>query len=359
MRSGGVVRILERPERPERRLGQLLLRSGAVTAAEVERAVAHADAEGCRIGDAFVRTVGVSPNTIARVLLHGISAQLFEHAQARPQRLHFQEGASVGNHGLPAGAAITSTLFRELRERLSRVAPNQLSLRERPNLDRTLIVPKGGNEVVRELRLTPGLAALWSLLASGANLLERVYADSPVAIPEARSAIFAWQALGCLRWAADDEARTLSAEALAQLCARVRRSHARVARARDLYEAIGLHWTATGAEIEEALDIQRKSVDTSGVVVPSAVGDMADELRRQLARIEATLVPDGSRRKYRAETAGEQIGFSAEHLFEQAKMAAFRGDLREAVLTYQRVLELVPDHLRATAALSELVAKHR
>ena len=364
-KDGGVIRVVERPERKSERLGQLLVRAGDVTTEQLHHALEYATNNDCRIGDAVVLTARLSPNRIIHHLVERLGRRLAEHAWSKPRKVHFQAGVDVGRNALPLGVPVLATLFRH-----NLVLLNGRDAAERARSDASLAgqwlgLDEDPESLARELRLEGEVRKLWRLLATRRYLLEELYQISPMSPARTHSAVFAWLALGLLgrhRDPAEDTpialVETKGSEAEDRYAAVRQRLEAKTKQLdehHNLFDVLDLHWTATTPEVEGAY-AEHQRLYRCDPDAPAELRRQSEDILERVAQAHQTLRNAGPRRTYRRRRAEPgQIEFSAKHLLDQGNMALFKGDLRAALDDFTRVLELVPEQAQAKAKLEDIL----
>jgi hypothetical protein len=113
----------------------------------------------------------------------------------------------------------------------------------------------------------------------------------------------------------------------------------------DLFSRLGVHWTAHPDELDGAYDKRRKTWGPDAVVRQHSqlCGEIADRIMTMVDQAYAVLRNARSRQEYRNEiTERSKMEFSAQLLFKQAHLAAFRGERETARRIIESAIDVLP-----------------
>jgi serine/threonine-protein kinase len=116
--EGGALSFISSTDEAEL-LGRRLLQIGLVRKSELERALASADARGCRVGEALVAQRTLRPHVVLRALIAQHEARFLEIGSWHEGTLAFFSGEKPGLEAVRVQAAPLELVFRLVRQTYS------------------------------------------------------------------------------------------------------------------------------------------------------------------------------------------------------------------------------------------------
>jgi len=331
-------------------LGERLIDNRLLKKEDVARGLEHMEHKGLRLGAALIHLHLLETREILRTLRDQYRDRIAHLLTLDEGRFEFEHGAHLDVPPPRPRLAARREVFRIKVERYRLRLIADAEKIEAPYRDHYVYRSPRAPDDLSLVGLDPREKRFVDLCINGQQTLRQVYTVSPLSRRHAHAVVFAMHELGWIAFRREMDARAWMEQEQRkwqEWAARLSGAH--------LFDVLGVHWTALGAEIEAAhahlLAECRKDVSKYG---PETEKNRAFILKR-VEEAYSTLNERSSRSAYRATLIeADQITFMADLLCKQGELALFKEEFREAAEKFARALELVPGLGAAMSRLEEL-----
>lgn len=190
LRAGSVLRVIEDPVRANR-LGDLLVKSGRIRAADRDAALKDAARTGAPLGESLMRAGLLSAHALKAALATQLLARCYNQLKRRSGRFTFQAGATP-----PPGPSIPAlspgtVLFRAPYDHYQERRPDDMAATDAEFADRFLHRAPDAPDDLFALGISEEEQSFWGELVNGACTLREAYTRTPLPHRTAHALVFA------------------------------------------------------------------------------------------------------------------------------------------------------------------------
>ncbi len=355
---GAIVAAVDRPERPNRRLGDMLVRTGKVKPRDRDLALQQSQKEGAPLGEVLVKRGFVAGPVLRQALEAQLLARTSEQLRRRTGHYTFTEGARPrrrsGLPPMPAAAAIFRCKVDTFMQRTPQEAEEAeaeifwLYVYRAPDAPTT-------PEALSKRGLDRDEQRFWDLVITGQYTERELYAVSDLGKRRTHAVVMALLDVGL----ATLEKHMHPTFRLAKLREELNHKLRQVGGGSH-FDVLDLHWMADTRDVEEGY---RKVVNAFGLheldmEIPADVKRMSDEVLERASEARLALLHPRDRAEYRRTILEQaQIDNALEILVRQGSIDYYRGALRDAEYRYAHIIELDPYNADAKRTLTAIRAR--
>ena len=326
-RGGGAVGWRADPAVEDERLGQLLLKSGQLSAAQLSAAEREMERAQVRQGEALVRLGVVPAASLPALLARQAEFVLMRVMQERAGTWAFYRLGELPEAFPAPPVAVASILFRAVLNQARKVPVVQVSGALKKSADRTVYLRTEAVLALRDGRYSREEATVLDALRVAPQPLGAFVERGPVKVDIVGPMVYALLELGLADVGKGEDREAQSRRAAEAIAAR-----AEIVEKGTPFDALDLHWICVPEEV------QRNLARIKAELAPDVLGELTPEQRPALgallARLDAaasTLMSGPGRREARLRlVAAEDLERCAELLREAAAEARRGGDEQAA-----------------------------
>ena len=352
---GNILGIIERPEVPAHRVGEMLVRSGKLRSRDRDVAVHQAAEDHVPIGQVLIKRGFAEPAALRSALQQQLMDRINAQLKRRSGRFEFKPGVRpprpFGTPPMPAAAAI----FRGKVEQFMQHTPAEMEKSEEEIFWLYVHRAPDAPEELGPRGLDRDEQRYWNLVITGQYTLRETYAVSDLGRRKTHAVNMALIDVGLAKLEHKMHARFR----LAKLEVDLERKLSQIGSGTH-FDTLDIHWMATGEDVDEAWRKLRETFDVSdlGLAVPPKVKAMSDEVLAAGDQALEALCKHRDRMEYRRTILeAAQIENALEILVRQGSIDLYRGSLRDAEYRYAHIVELDPSNMEARRTLASIRAR--
>lgn len=352
---GNILGVIERPEVPAHRVGEMLVRTGKLRSRDRDIAVHQAAEDHVPIGQVLLKRGFAEPAALRAALQQQLLDRINAQLKRRSGRFEFKPGVRpprpFGTPPMPAAAAI----FRGKVELYMQRTPAEVEKFEEEIFWLYVHRAQDAPEELGPRGLDRDEQRYWNLVITGQYTLRETYAVSDLGRRKTHAVNMALIDVGLAKLEHKMHARFR----LAKMEVELERKLSQIG-AGTHFDTLDVHWMATSEDIEEGWRTLRNTFDTTelGIPVPPKVQAMSEEVLAAGDRALEALTNHRGRMEYRRTILEQaQIDNALEILVRQGSIDLYRGSLRDAEYRYAHIVELDPSNIEAKRALVTIRAR--
>lgn len=337
-RAGGPVAWRAEPPMEDELLGNLLLRGGQITQAQLSATLEEMERGDRRQGELLVSMGALQAQQLPLVLARQSEFILMRVLQEKAGSWAFFDMAELPEAFEAPPVPVAAVLLRAFVSQARKLPAPQLRGALKRSLEQSLTLPAEAVIALREFRYSKEEAQLLDALRLGSGTVGELVEKGPAPFEVAAPLVWALMELG-LASQAKKESRD---DRLQRVAATLAAKKKQVAHAGP-FEVLELSWICLHQEIERSRDRLRRELS------PAVLGELTPELeavaQEVLALVEraaSLLLDPRERRKYRRSIISpEDLERSAELLRAAAEDARVAGDAGRAAIAEAKAAEIL------------------
>lgn len=340
LNKGRILAVVPKPVDEATLLGELLVQAEMIQASQRDIALTKLEGKEVPLGDYLREQVWISKKQLAEMLRTQMYLRLRPFLSIEEGSFAFwEQRRPEGNKYFSPPTAPLKLIFRGAMDYFEQ-EPTEASQEFESNYNsRYLFRSDATAEQWEALQLNQEESTFLDNLATGKYRLRELYTASRMRRRKVYAFLRALHELSMVRFEAEQNQEFKIQEMLEKFQSR----HALVG-GDDIYEFIGLTWTASNEDLQEAMKRVKTQYDLSRYEGewPEELQTMSNEILEKLKKVRKQL--SGRKRPIPKKilSSPAEIKSAIKLLEEQADMAVYRRSFAKAIEYFSRILDLVP-----------------